>query len=313
MSTVAEPVSNYIPSVFENVQTEFKKLINEVQTKHPDLVQQEPEISYILLITKIVHNLNSAAFLASHEYIADAGLVLRSAFESLVLLKLFSYFPEELETWKIESEITKFRNVFISHKYYPDTITVDNLMLCYNELSENARKKVSLETSTKFQNLLLYKKDKLEKKLQSYKTKYCKEITSTNIRKLIEKVIEKESDFECFLRFRLHLYDMNSQVHHSILSSILDGYVKTSFEDYKSTFQGFYRQYGLLSTQLITTLRMHRFFEGVDTNLYYRSLIEGGIRFGLFKKQLEARKDLGIIETPRFWQLNLEELLRKNS
>ena len=141
MSTATS--NSTISSVFERIEAEYQKLRNEIFAKNPNIADQEPENSYILLIAKLIENLRAAAILARSGLIADTSLILRSAFESLILLKLFIYYPEPLKIWeKLGTEIADFEHKFILNQQYPDRLSTDSLKTYYEKLSQDAQKEL---------------------------------------------------------------------------------------------------------------------------------------------------------------------------
>jgi hypothetical protein len=274
-STSAE---QFIPSIFGRINGELRKIRDYIFSQIPHPIEPEPEYSYILIGLKVFQNLQSTEVLALNGAFPEIGLVFRSAFESFILLKLFICFPEEMEKWNLESEIVEFRNQFILHKNYPNVEPLESLIAKYTMLSPQALKQLTGD-STESSQIIEVDLEKLEKKLQGYATKYCKDISSTNIRKLIEKITTVDPSFAIFSRLRLFLYDKQSQLAHSLRTAIMTDYIfqVQSFEAYKKAFQDYYRWYAVLSTATIVLLKKQPCMKSIDIDPYQKAVHEGGI------------------------------------
>lgn len=198
----------------EGIQKNLEKLIeiaaNGINSNADYFRKRHVEI---LLLNKLFSNLNSSSVLASYGAIGDSKIMIRTAFETLCLIKLFTYIPERIETYKEESEVLSFRN----HYGYMARgfSTPHSFAKHFSELSEKCKNKI-------FGNKRIKTCDKsiVKRYLDVYKLEF------QNPQKNIDDLLlwaEKDSSFpeqekEALLELReysIHLYNVNSQIAHS--------------------------------------------------------------------------------------------------
>jgi hypothetical protein len=221
---------------------------------HSDIVSEincaspyNEKLEYVLLANKIIMNLQSASILAARGGWGDSKILIRSAFETFIHLKIFQHYPERLQEWKNECELISFRNSFVLHKHFPQELPETELIRHYETLPDEIKSKCPLEKD-KIGNIVYYDKNKLNKRLENFKSKF------SNIRKLIEDIALIEPAFDSYNKFRFTLYDENSQIAHGDFSQIVKFYINPESQDPKEQLTDFIRQYALILVQMMQAL-----------------------------------------------------------
>lgn len=124
----------------------FDKTIDTINFNSKNLVV------YQVLIKKIISNADAANRLISENRIKEAKIVLRSAVETVILLTYLSKFPDKIDDYLDEAQISKIKNNFIMYKSMRDgePIDVNGTTISKEELSaENERYFNSIQEQAK--------------------------------------------------------------------------------------------------------------------------------------------------------------------
>lgn len=190
------------------------------------------DIDYKLLLSKINDNLQTATSLWAKGTFNEAHIIIRSAFETLVLFEYLVEFPNEIKKYKTDSAIAEFHNVFCF--YRRELLNEEAIISCYNSLPENIQKEIKF--LEKKNGVIVPNFQKLEDFF--YNHKYLCQKVHHMIRKLKEA---KSLNSKKLNYYRIPLYDMSSQIAHSHRHTIIDTAKKMEDEEMLENMQNFFR------------------------------------------------------------------------
>lgn len=161
---------------------------------------------YQLLIRSIVYKLKDFCELYSQSSFDSANIILRAAFEEIVLFEYLLNKPDKLERYKLDSEIDEFR--LHAEFFEDDYITREELNLKHGELSEEAKKSITIKWGPKTR--INDNETEREWKCLAQQTRY-----------LIRELLEMNSKNSIFLKEGKKVYYTNSCLYtHSTYSRI---------------------------------------------------------------------------------------------
>lgn len=204
----------------------------------------------ILILNKINSNLNSAVFLSSYIMFNEAKIIIRSAFESLVLFEYLLEFPEEIEKYRIEDLIAGFQGLF--NFYKRGFLDRGRLITEYNSYELAVKEKIPFEEITAA-GIITYSDKKLEEYFNGGRKGFRP--LSQQTQKMIKILGEKQS--HCYQALYLHqmdLYNFNAQVSHTRLNTLLQPVKELDDKEILSEIQSIFRSSACIYKIIVKTL-----------------------------------------------------------
>jgi hypothetical protein len=201
---------------FRKILGAFTCVINECAPYNAE--QQK----FLLFTNKIIQNCASSQLLAAYACYGDAKILIRSSFETLVLMAYIAKYPEKFEEYKADHEISEFK----WHMYLVRIGKRDFHGFCrhyYENLSEKAKVKLKVKGSPE-----VHKKNpiqffrKVEDVFQDFRAWKPLSQQIYNLSKDLKK--SNFLDFGNMRDFDALLYDMNSQIAHGSLGTVVSEY-----------------------------------------------------------------------------------------
>lgn len=201
-------------------QTELEAKFFEIIKAYLDQIRltklAKDYVELNLILIKMLSNLTSANVLWSKNKIYDSFIILRSAFESFVLFEYLKTFPENIEQYILDAEISRFKIYFGYYKH--GVMKIDELTDSYLKLKLEAQKKLNLKINSST-NILEFNISRLEGKLHSLRP------LNQKTGRMIEELLKKDkADIRELELFSLAGYRINSQFSHGDLYSIMDSF-----------------------------------------------------------------------------------------
>lgn len=186
---------------------------------------------YMFLVRNIVYKLRDFCDLYTRSAIEGANIILRAAFEEIVLFEYLSHKSEDIEKYILDSEIEEFKLSF--EFFLDDFVTKEYITSEYEKLSELAKNSIEI-----FWNRPMNLKDKrtkkegkgiaqqtrdlidelikinssnstlLKEKRKLYYTNSCTYAHSTYSRIILRKTLSNEESLEKILRYSLYSLDL---------------------------------------------------------------------------------------------------------
>lgn len=255
----------------EKITTEgMQDKFHEVAGAFYEFVEQNHDfknnnLELILILNKILSNLQKACLLWSQAFFNEAIIILRSAFESLVLFEYLVYFPSKIIELKEDNIIASFKNIYGYYKR--GYLKEDALKDSYNALPIAIQSKLNyLQKSST--GIITYDVKKLEKSLNSATS------LGQQTRKMIAE-LEKTGDpnFKIIYDSQIRMYNIASQVAHSGLESLVN-LIKIDIKDKKllREIESFRRDSFVVLTCIVETLQA-KFRYPKPKNLYEKMLL----------------------------------------
>lgn len=225
----------------------------------------------VLILNKINSNLNSAVFLSSYIMFNEAKIIIRSAFESLVLFEYLIEFPQEIERYRIEDLISDFHGLF--NFYKRDFLDKKKLIEAYNSYEQEIREKIPFE-DVSGNGLRIYNDKKLEEFFSGGHNGFkplCQQVNMM-MRKL------KESQSSCYQSLYLHkidLYNFNAQVSHTRLQTLIQPVKKLDDKEILIEIQNIFRSTACIYKIIVQTLEqkfeydISKFIKLIQEMMYY--------------------------------------------
>ena len=203
------------------------------------------KLVFYVLIKKIISNATSANILIYEGQINEAKIVLRSVIESVILVTYLSQFPEKIDDYLDEAQITKIKNNFIVLKntregepidVYGNTCTKEDLVneieLCFNEISKRAQNKILTGLKLKEFNITDENFNKFNKYFTDFRPHFMK--FDKMFRELDDKGFKIKDVQDYSLKDIVYcFYNESSQVAHSCF---LDWHHKIKFNKKESEY-----------------------------------------------------------------------------
>ena len=177
---------------------------------------------YLMLANKIIRNCVCSQFLSAHGQFGDSKILIRSAFESFVLMGYLAKYPEKIKEYEADNEIANFRYLFLFVKQGKES--VDNLYYHYiNTLSGEARKKLKVKGNI---DATGHNHFNFMRKVQNAfdETRQVKPLAQKTLTHLLKLKEDNFLNFSQIKDFSMVLYDMNSQIAHGTFGAISNEY-----------------------------------------------------------------------------------------
>lgn len=208
------------------------------------------DINYKLLLHKINDNLQNSTGLWAKGTFNEAHIIIRSAFESLVLFEYLVEFPNEIRKYEIDSDIAKFHNTFCF--YRRELLNEEDIITHYNNLSKKAQEKIKFLEDDE-NGVIVPNFQTLGKSLQDYK------YLGQRVHYMIKKLKEANSlNSKKLNYYRIPLYDLPSQIVHSHRHTIINTAKEITDEEMLENMQNFFR-YSIVILQIIYETAMNKF------------------------------------------------------
>lgn len=188
-----------IQNKVKNIAQEFVVFVNSNKTFH------DTNGELMLLLNKISSNIQAAMLLSSRMLFSESKIILRSAFETLILFIYLIEFPKEINHYKEDNLISEIKTIYMCYKQ--GFAKLQDVINCY----EKYKNKFSL-------NILPFEKidDKeIEKYFKSHKPLSQK--TTFMIGKLKARNYFLSNHLSML---RVLIYNLNSEVTHSRLDTL---------------------------------------------------------------------------------------------
>lgn len=193
----------------------------------------DTNIELMLLLNKLISNIQGATLLASYRMFNESKIILRSCFETLVLFEYVSTFPKEIEKYKEDNAILEFQNLFGFYKRGFGKF--ENLIKAYDELSNFIGRKIPFEEKTE-NGIVTYNQELLEDYFRGGRKGF--KPLSQQVRKMIDKLNEAQSfNSKKLKECQIILYNINSQVAHSRLETLYSSVEDLSENKLKTEIQ----------------------------------------------------------------------------
>ena len=212
----------------QGLQEKFQDI---TETYHKFLINSnlgENDSIFKLILAKILTNLSSANLLWSVGRCYDAFIILRSAFNSLILFEYLISFPDKVETYKIDSEIAQFKNVF--GYFERGFLPIEGLTECYLVLSNKTKARLKLTIDPKT-NILKFKLDKLKKSLEDQKLN--RSLTQKMYKMRDELKKENRHNIDEIVNHWLTSWNKNSHITHGEFYTLTDNFIENNNENEK--------------------------------------------------------------------------------
>jgi len=172
-----------------------------------------------LILFKIASNLQAANLLWAKAGYNDAKILLRSAYESMVLFEYLINYPDETKTFNEHSKICEFNNIFSYFKR--NYINIEELIKIYNSLETNIRMQIPFENISK-KGIISYDVHKLEKFFISQ----FKPI-SQKVHFMMSQLKKKNTPHWSVIKeYSITSYNIGSQITHGCLNTLIDAFVQ---------------------------------------------------------------------------------------
>ena len=204
----------------EKIQKKFAEIINVFVNSFKDNdIFSEDKIILEILLLKISSNVDAANILCTNRRPYEAKIIIRSAFESQVLLEFLIHHPEKINEYKYETQISNFKDCFALYKR--KFMSENIISKCFDQLDKNLQEE--LLTVKKGNTSKIFRLDLIEKNLRNRKFKF------QDIRKLIDILRKIKSPVAEMLYLNLFdIYGRNSQISHGEWGPVYKYFVEKS-------------------------------------------------------------------------------------
>ncbi|EKE04792.1 MAG: hypothetical protein ACD_20C00003G0019 [uncultured bacterium] len=207
----------------QDLQTKFIDIINTYHEYVNNFNLGENNAILKLILAKTLTNLCSANLLWSKALFYDSFILLRSSFESFILFEYLVSFPDEVDTYKLDSEISEFKNLYGYYKR--GLLSIEQLSEVFLELQDETKAKLKINIDPKT-NLIEFNLKKLEGFFKSHKS------ILQNPFKMMDKLKEAKhpyiKEIDCY---SLHTWNINSQMVHGEFHHLKNYFIKTEFNE----------------------------------------------------------------------------------
>lgn len=195
----------------KKIAGEFVEFVNSNKEFH------DQNYELMLLLNKISSNIQAATLLSSRMLFSESKIILRSAFETLVLFEYILEFPNELQHYKDDNIITEIHTIYAFYKRgYAKFQDVINICEKY---------KTTIKTKLPFiieqkNGVVTYETTLLDKYFGGKDRKSFKPL-SQKTSFMINKLVKAKNFIAPQLNeFQVIIYNINSQVAHSRLDTL---------------------------------------------------------------------------------------------
>lgn len=189
---------------------DFVEFVNSNREFH------ENNLELMLLLNKISSNIQAATLLSSRILFSESKIILRSAFETLVLFEYLLEFPKKLENYKEDNIITEIQNIYGFYKR--GYLTYEKLIEIYDKLSINLKTQIPFKELTP-NGVISYNTNLLDTYFKGYRDGF-KPISQKTLYMLDELKKAKNFISDYLQKFQIIIYNINSQVAHSRLDTL---------------------------------------------------------------------------------------------
>lgn len=223
----------------------------------------------VLILNKINSNLNSAVFLSTYLMFNEAKIIIRSAFESLVLFEYLLEFPEKIERYKKENLISGFHGFF--NFYKRGFLDKKGLIEAYNSYGHEIREKIPFEDVSNT-GLITYNDKKLEEYFRGGRKGFKPLCQQVNM--MLKEL--KENQCPCYSSLyldQIDLYNFNAEVSHTRLATLLRPVKKLEDKEILIEIQNIFRSAACIYKVVIETLEQKYEYNISDfMNLLYNMM-----------------------------------------
>ena len=223
----------------------------------------------VLILNKINSNLNAAIFLSTYLMFNEAKIIIRSAFESLVLFEYLLEFPQKLERYRIEDFISSFHGLF--NFYKRGFLDKKGLIEAYNSYGQEIRKEIPFADVANT-GLITYNDKKLEEYFRGGRKGFKPLCQQVNM--MLKKL--KENQSPCYQSLYLHkidLYNFNAQVSHTRLATLLRPVKKLDDKEILIEIQNIFRSAACIYQVVLETFEQKYEYNISDfMNLIYNMM-----------------------------------------
>lgn len=211
----------------------------------------------MLMLNKISSNIQAATLLSSRMLFSESKIILRSAFETLVLFEYILEFPNELQHYKDDNIITEIHTIYACYKRgYAEFQDVINICDKYKSTIKTklpfiVERKKDVTYETKLLDKYFGGKDHMSFKPLSQRTLH-----------MIDKLVKAQNFIAPQLQeFQVIIYNINSQVAHSRLDTLFLHLGILSNDETIKELQTCFRNSAMLLYWIIDTLKIKCSYE----------------------------------------------------
>lgn len=240
----------------------FQDKVLKIAKSFIDFVNSKKEyhdnnIELMLLLNKINTNIQGATLLASYGMFSESKIILRSAFETLVLFEYLSNFPDKIEQYKEDNIIAEIQIVFGFYKR--GYATYEKLVEVYDKLTSDLKTKIPFKQESEH-GVISYNTELLEKYFKGYRDGF--KPLSQKVLFMLEELNKINSFNAKYLsEYQIMLYNINSQVAHSRLDTLLLSVKNLSNNEEKEELQWCFRHSVCLLFPIIKYLEAKQNYE----------------------------------------------------
>lgn len=194
---------------------ELSKSFVEFVEKNTKFTKDTIELK--LLLYKINSNIQRAALLWSRGIFLESKIIIRSAFETLVLFEYLIYYPDKVQIYKNDNLIINFQNLFGFHiRGYCKT---QKLIKAYKTLPKHIRDIIPYKTTNNVKPF--YDVDKLKDYFSGGRNGF-RPLSQRTIYMIEELKKTGSENSKKLSEYQLTMYNMTSQISHSTLDTIIE-------------------------------------------------------------------------------------------
>lgn len=191
----------------KNIAEEFVLFVNSNKTFH------DTNGELMLLLNKINSNIQAAMLLSSRILFSESKIILRSAFETLILFIYLIEFPKEINHYKEDNLILEIKTIYMCYKH--GSAELQDVINCYKKYKNKFSLKILPFEKIDNKGRKNIGENGIEKYFKSYKPLSQKTIF------MIDKLNETNYFLAKYLFMsKVLIYNLNSEVMHSRLDTL---------------------------------------------------------------------------------------------
>ena len=196
-----------IQNKVKNIAEEFVVFVNSNKTFH------DTNGELMLLLNKISSNIQAAMLLSSRMLFSESKIIIRSAFETLILFIYLIEFPKEINHYKEDNLISEIKTIYMCYKQ--GFAKLQDVINCYEKYKNKFLLKILPFEKIDNKEIKNNNEKEIEKYFNSHKPLSQK--TTFMIGKLKERNYFLSNHLSLL---RVLIYNLNSEVTHSRLDTL---------------------------------------------------------------------------------------------
>ena len=238
----------------KNIAKEYIKFVNSNKNFHDN------NFELMLLLNKIISNIQAATLLSSRMLFSESKIILRSAFETLVLFEYLLEFPKELCRYKDDNIISEIQTVYACYKR--NFATFQDVVNACEKLEPQLIFPLSLKNNKN--GIVTYDESTFEQYFNGKDRKSFKPL-SQKVMYMLEKLKNSDHFIGDYISvFQVNIYNLNSQVAHSRLDTLFLPIDSLTNDETIREIQAYFRQSVFLLHAIIQTLKVKCNYQNPD-------------------------------------------------